>query len=246
MFFQKKKEVTLVDPEKLPQHIAIIMDGNGRWAAKRGIPRSAGHKAGAEALEEIIEAGRKMGIRHLTFYAFSTENWKRSEEEVGAIMALLRNYLKNYFTRFLKDNLRLKVIGDIGRLDEDIQEQIRNIESLSKDKDGMTVHMALNYGGRDELRRGIQKIAEEVAGATLLPNEITEAVIEASLDTAGTPDPELVIRTSGEARISNFLLWQIAYAEFYFTDTLWPDFGAEDLKKAVAYYQNRDRRFGGR
>jgi undecaprenyl diphosphate synthase len=246
MFFQKKTEALSIDASRLPKHIAIIMDGNGRWAAKRALPRQAGHKAGAEAFEQLITDAKEMGIEHITVYAFSTENWKRSQEEISAIMDLMRYYLKNSFQRFLKDNVRMHIIGDISRLDEDIQNQIREVEEKSKVKDGMTVHIALNYGGRDELRRGIQQIVEEVANGQLSPLEITEEVVESHLDTAGVPDPELVIRTSGEARISNFLLWQIAYSEFYFTDVLWPDFGKKDLEKAIYYYQNRERRFGGR
>ena len=230
----------------MPRHVAIIMDGNGRWAAKRMLPRKMGHKAGAEALERIIEAARQLGLEHLTVYAFSTENWKRSVEEVGAIMDLLRLYLKNYLQKFAKDNVRMHVIGDISRLDADIQEQIRNIEEMSKGKDGMTVHIALNYGGRDELRRGVIALARQVQDGVLEPEEITEDIISQSLDTAGVPDPELMIRTSGEERISNFLLWQLAYSEFYFTDKLWPDFTEEDLKDAIDQYCGRERRFGGR
>ncbi len=232
--------------EKMPKHIAIIMDGNGRWAKKRGLPRKAGHKAGAETLEKIISAARELGLEHLTVYAFSTENWKRSQEEVDAIMNLLRQYLKNYFKKFIKDDVRMDVIGDINRLDADIQKQIMEIEQLSKEKTGLFVHIALNYGGRDELRRAMTKMAQEVVEGRLLPAEMTEDCIAGYLDTAGTPDPELVIRTSGEERISNFLLWQAAYSEFYFCDTLWPDFTKTELEKAVFAYQNRERRFGGR
>ena len=232
--------------EKMPKHIAIIMDGNGRWAKKRGLPRKAGHKAGAETLEKIISAARELGLEHLTVYAFSTENWKRSQEEVDAIMNLLRQYLKNYFKKFIKDDVRMDVIGDINRLDADIQKQIMEIEQLSKEKTGLFVHIALNYGGRDELRRAMTKMAQEVVEGRLLPEEMTEDCIAGYLDTAGTPDPELVIRTSGEERISNFLLWQAAYSEFYFCDTLWPDFTKTELEKAVFAYQNRERRFGRR
>ncbi len=246
MFFEKETTGYPLNPEKMPKHIAIIMDGNGRWATKRGLPRKAGHKAGAEALEKIITAARELGIEHLTVYAFSTENWKRSEEEVNAIMDLLRQYLKNYFRKFLDDDVRMNVIGDITRLEQDIQEQILEIEALSQEKTGMFVHIALNYGGRDELRRAVTKVAEDVADGKLNPADITEEVITAALDTNGTPDPELVIRTSGEERISNFLLWQIAYSEFYFSEALWPDFNKKELQKAIYYYQNRERRFGGR
>ena len=247
MFFGKETvEEYQLNPEKMPKHIAIIMDGNGRWATKRALPRKAGHKAGAEALEKIIYAAKDMGLEHLTVYAFSTENWKRSEEEVRAIMDLLRMYLKNYFKKFLNDNVRMDVIGDISRLDQDIQESILEIEDISKEKTGLSVHIALNYGGRDELRRAVGKIAADVAEGKLNPADVTEDVITNALDTAGTPDPELVIRTSGEERISNFLLWQIAYSEFYFSEVLWPDFTKTELQKAIYYYQNRERRFGGR
>ena len=247
MFFGKETaEEYQLNPEKMPKHIAIIMDGNGRWATKRALPRKAGHKAGAEALEKIIYAAKDMGLEHLTVYAFSTENWKRSEEEVGAIMDLLRMYLKNYFKKFLNDNVRMDVIGDISRLDKDIQESILEIEEISKEKTGLSVHIALNYGGRDELRRAVGKIAGDVAEGKLNPANVTEDTITNALDTAGTPDPELVIRTSGEERISNFLLWQIAYSEFYFSEVLWPDFTKTELQKAIYYYQNRERRFGGR
>ena len=247
MFFGKETvEEYQLNPEKMPKHIAIIMDGNGRWATKRALPRKAGHKAGAEALEKIIYAAKDMGLEHLTVYAFSTENWKRSEEEVGAIMDLLRMYLKNYFKKFLNDNVRMDVIGDISRLDKDIQEAILEIEEISKEKTGLSVHIALNYGGRDELRRAVTKIAADVAEGKLNAADVTEDIITNALDTAGTPDPELLIRTSGEERISNFLLWQIAYSEFYFSEMLWPDFNKTELQKAIYYYQNRERRFGGR
>ncbi|MBR5269016.1 MAG: isoprenyl transferase [Anaerotignum sp.] len=247
MFFGKETvEEYQLNPEKMPKHIAIIMDGNGRWATKRALPRKAGHKAGAEALEKIIYAAKDMGLEHLTVYAFSTENWKRSEEEVGAIMDLLRMYLKNYFKKFLNDNVRMDVIGDISRLDKDIQEAILEIEEISKEKTGLSVHIALNYGGRDEIRRAVEKIAADVAEGKLNAADVTEDTITNALDTAGTPDPELLIRTSGEERISNFLLWQIAYSEFYFSEMLWPDFNKTELQKAIYYYQNRERRFGGR
>ncbi len=247
MLFQQKENTSFViDMANIPKHIAIIMDGNGRWAKKRLLPRKAGHKAGAEALERVIDDCRELGIKHLTVYAFSTENWKRSQEEIDGIMDLLRLYLNTYFTKYLKDDIRLDVIGNIQRLDEDIQKRILELEEQTKEKDGFCVHIALNYGGRDELRRAVCKIAEQSADGKLRPEEITEDVIASYLDTAGTPDPELVIRTSGEERISNFLLWQIAYSEFYFTDALWPDFDRKMLEEAIYYYQNRERRFGGR
>ncbi|WP_312046147.1 isoprenyl transferase [Anaerotignum sp.] len=246
MFFQKKEKAVSIDMTRLPKHIAIIMDGNGRWAAKRALPRKAGHKAGAEAFERLITEAKDLGIQHITVYAFSTENWKRSDEEVNAIMDLMRHYLKNSFQRFLKDNVKMHIIGDISRLDKDIQEQIQEVEEKSREKDGMTVHIALNYGGRDELLRSVQRITEKALNGQISLQDITEETVEENLDTAGVPDPELLIRTSGEERISNFLLWQIAYSEFYFTDVLWPDFSKKDLLEAIYYYQNRDRRFGGR
>ena len=246
MFFGKKKQQYDINTKTLPKHIAIIMDGNGRWATKRGFPKQSGHRAGAKALEKIITAAREMGIQYLTVYAFSTENWKRSDEEVADIMNILRQYLTTYFSDFLEDNIKMKVIGDVHCLDKDIQDKIIEIEMLSKDKDGMIVNIALNYGGRDELRRGVTRLAEDVQQGKLDAATITEDTITSYLDTADCPDPELLIRTSGEERISNFLLWQLAYTEFYFTATLWPDFDANEFKKAVNYYQNRERRFGGR
>lgn len=246
LFQQKEKSSFTIDMANIPKHIAIIMDGNGRWAKARFLPRKAGHKAGAEALERIMDDCKELGVKHLTVYAFSTENWKRSQEEIDGIMDLLRQYLNTYFTKALKDDVRLDVIGDINRLDEDIQKRILELEEQTKEKDGFCVHIALNYGGRDELRRAIRNIAQQSADGTLKPEDITEDMIASYLDTAGTPDPELVIRTSGEERISNFLLWQIAYSEFYFTDALWPDFDRKALEEAIYYYQNRERRFGGR
>ena len=238
----------MAQPEQFAQglSIGIIMDGNGRWAKKRGLPRTAGHKKGAEVFQDITRYCNEIGVESVYFYAFSTENWSRPAEEVGAIMDLLRFYLKNYFKKFVKDNIRMHVIGEKSRLDTDIQKAIAEIEDLSREKNGMTVHVALNYGGRDELRRAVTKIARETADGTLSPDAITEDTISDALDTAGTPDPELMIRTSGEERISNFLLWQIAYSEFFFSDTLWPDFDKKELERAIYYYQNRERRFGGR
>ena len=238
-----KQELQLKD---IPKHIAIIMDGNGRWAAKRALPKKAGHRAGAKPLENISQAAIDLGIEHLTVYAFSTENWKRSDEEIKGIMDLLREYLKNYIDRAKKDNVRVHIIGDITRLDEDIQQQIVELEELTKHKTGMSLHIALNYGGRDELLRAIRKVSEDVAQGKYQPEEIGEKELEQYLDTKEIPDPELLIRTSGEERISNFLLWQIAYTEFSFTEKLWPDFTEQDLKQAIYEYQNRERRFGGR
>ncbi len=235
-----------IDMEKLPVHIAIIMDGNGRWAKKRFLPRKFGHKAGADTLENITKAADKLGVKHLTVYAFSTENWKRTEEEVKGIMDLLRSYLDRYIAKADKENIKIDIIGEKSRLDADIQEKIKKIESLSADKPGLNLHIALNYGGRDDILRGIQKIAKKVEVGELKADDITEEMISESLDTGFYPDPELVIRTSGEERISNFLLWQIAYSEFVFNKKLWPDYTEEDLYEDICYYQNRDRRFGGR
>ena len=235
-----------INKTALPKHVAIIMDGNGRWAAKRFLPKKAGHKAGADTLEKISRYASDIGIAHLTVYAFSTENWKRSDEEVKGLMDLLRSYLQNYINRAKKDTIKIDVIGDIRRLDEDIQEKIRRLEALTKDKTGMALHIALNYGGRDELVRAFQRISYQITQGYLTEADITEETISNYLDTKGIPDPELMIRTSGEERISNFLLWQLAYAEFYFSDKLWPDYTERDFDQAIYAYQNRDRRFGGR
>lgn len=241
-----KKENLQLEQDNIPQHVAIIMDGNGRWAAKRALPKKAGHKAGADALEKVSRAAIDIGIKHLTVYAFSTENWKRSQEEIDGIMDLLRSYLKSHIARAERDTVKVDVIGDISRLDEDIVQQIETLKDLTKDKTGMCLHIGLNYGGRDEIVRAVKKIGYDIKDGTLLPEELDEEVFASYLDTAKYGDPELLIRTSGEERISNFLLWQIAYTEFYYTDRLWPDFTAEDLKKAIYQYQNRNRRFGGR
>lgn len=244
-FFSEKEEITL-DNQRIPKHVAIIMDGNGRWAAKRALPKKAGHKAGAQTLEKISQAAIDLGIEHLTVYAFSTENWKRSEEEVKGIMDLLRSYLKTYIDRAKKDNVKVHIIGDISRLDQDIQDSIVELEQLTAQKTGMHLHIALNYGGRDEILRAVRKVAQKAMDGEVLPEEIEDTLFESCLDTAQIPDPELLIRTSGEERISNFLLWQVAYSEFSFTEKLWPDFTEQDLKMAIYQYQNRERRFGGR
>jgi len=235
-----------IDENNMPLHIAIIMDGNGRWAKKRGLPKKMGHKAGAETLENITEVARELGVKYITVYAFSTENWKRSNEEVAGIMDLLRQYLKEHIKTANKRYVRVKIIGEISRLDKDIQEQIVVLEALTKDKNGITLNIALNYGGRDELVRSIKKIADDTKNNKILIENITEDLIPAYLDTNGIPDPELMIRTSGEKRISNFLLWQLAYTEFDFSDKLWPDYSKEDLVAAIWQFQNKDRRFGGR
>jgi len=226
----------------IPEHVAIIMDGNGRWAAAHGVPRAKGHAAGCETLEEITEAAVRMGIKYLTVYAFSTENWKRSEEEVGALMNLFRIYMKKIIDIANKNNVRVLVIGDSSRFSADLQAGMTDMINATASNTGMTLTCALNYGGRDELKRAVIKISKE----GIKPEDITDECISAHLDTAGTPDPDLLIRTSGELRISNFLLWQIAYSEIYVTDTLWPDFHTSELEKAVEAYNKRNRRFGGR
>ena len=237
----------IIDGEELeiPTHVAIIMDGNGRWAKKRLLPRNMGHRQGAKVLEQICRDAAELGIRYLTVYAFSTENWKRSTEEVTGIMNLLRSYLTNCVERASKDGLRIRVIGDRSALDADIVEMLEHAEQETAKYDKLDFTIALNYGGRDELRRASVKLAKQVQQGVLLPDQITEELISQTLDTAELPDPDLLIRTSGELRLSNYLIWQLAYAEFYFTDTLWPDFDKESLKEAIRYYNGRERRFGG-
>ncbi len=234
-----------MEDRKVPRHVAIILDGNGRWAKKRLLPRNAGHAAGSKNVEKICAAAWDMGIEYVTMYAFSTENWSRPKEEVDALMKLLHSYLKDCLKTSKKNNMQVRVIGDISKLDKNLQERIIELEEVSSKNTGLHFQVALNYGSRDEIKRSIISIANEVKEGKLLPDDITEDIISAHLDTKGIPDPDLMIRTSGEQRLSNYLLWQLAYAEFYFTDVLWPDFGKNDLQKAVEFYQSRDRRFGG-
>lgn len=229
---------------KIPTHIAIIMDGNGRWAKKRGLPRNMGHVQGAKTVEVICEAAHDMGVKYLTIYAFSTENWNRPKDEVDALMKLLRNYLKTCLKTAEKNNMCVRVIGDKTGLDEDIQKRIVELENATKNYDGLHFQIALNYGGRDELKRAVTKLAKKVKDGELDPDEITEDMIGEGLDTNEIPDPDLMIRTSNELRISNFLLWQLAYTEFYFTEVAWPDFDKKELKKAIEAYTRRDRRYG--
>ncbi len=230
----------------LPNHIAVIMDGNGRWAKKRFLPRMMGHRKGSENLKRLIEDCDKIGLRHITFYAFSTENWKRSSEEVGSLMNLLREYLDDHIKNEKDNNFKIDFIGDITRLDPDIVEKMEIVKRLYSKHKGIFVHIAMNYGSRDEIRRAVISIAKDAKEGKIEPSEITEDIISSYLDTRDYPDPELLIRTSGEMRLSNFLMWQLAYAEFYFTDKLWPDFRVEDLLEAVESYNGRERRFGGR
>ncbi len=228
----------------IPNHIAIILDGNGRWAKKRGMPRSYGHVKGCENLEKICEIAKDLGVKYLTVYAFSTENWKRSKEEVDGLMRLFRSYLKKCMKISKKNDMCVRVLGDISAFDQDIQDSIVKLEEFSKDFETLHFQIALNYGSRDEILRAVNKIKDEVKEGSLT-GDITEEIFSDHLDTAGLPDPDLMIRTSGELRLSNYLLWQLAYAEFYFTEVPWPDFDRNELVKAIEIYNSRDRRYGG-
>ena len=230
---------------KVPNHIAIILDGNGRWAKAKGMPRGYGHIKGCANLESICDDIKDLGVKYLTVYAFSTENWKRSREEVEGLMKLFRSYLKKCIKISKKNNMRMKVIGDITAFAPDIQQSVRELEEYSKDFDGIYFQLALNYGSRDEITRAVRRIAADCRDGRLAAEEIDERVIDRYLDTHDIPDPDLLIRTSGEQRLSNYLLWQLAYTEFYFTDVPWPDFTKEELLKAVEQYNARDRRYGG-
>ena len=233
------------EEKKIPNHIAIILDGNGRWAKKRGMPRSYGHVVGCDNLEKMCNVICDIGVKYLTVYAFSTENWKRSAEEVGVLMNLFRRYLKRCEKNAVKRQMRVKIIGDPTGLAPDIQDMIRELEDMSAGYDKMFFQIALNYGGRDEIRRAAEKIIADAREGKITEADMTEECFASYLDTAGIPDPDLLIRTSGEERISNFLLWQLAYTEFYFTDVPWPAFNEEELEKAIDKYNRRDRRFGG-
>ena len=230
---------------KIPVHVAIIMDGNGRWAKKRGLPRTAGHAQGARVVEQILEDADHMGIRYLTVYAFSTENWSRPDSEVKALMNLLRTYMKTSLAKCARNNVRIRVIGDKSRLDSDLQASIANLEKETASNTGIGFQIAINYGSRDEIARAARKAAMKVKEAELSPEDITEDMISDELDTCGIPDPDLLIRTGGEERISNFLLWQTAYSELYFCDAAWPDFNKTELEKAIDAFNNRERRYGG-
>lgn len=229
----------------VPKHIAIIMDGNGRWAKKRGLPRTAGHAAGAETFRKIANYSRSIGVQYLTVYAFSTENWKRSEEEVGAIMKLLGNYLKEALQDMEKNHVRFKFFGDLSRLSPNLQKLCGEAESKSAVFGDVQVNFCLNYGGRDEIVKASQAFAHDVACGRYAPEDLTESLLSSYLYSKNVPDPELIIRPSGEMRTSNFLLWQSAYSEYVFMDVLWPDFGPEDLERAIAEFNGRNRRFGG-
>ena len=229
----------------VPNHIAIILDGNGRWAKAKGLPRGYGHVKGCANLEQVCYDIKDLGVKYLTVYAFSTENWKRSREEVDGIMKLFRSYLKKCIKISRDNKLKIKIIGDISAFAPDIQESIRKLEEFSKDYDELYFQIAMNYGSRDEITRGMRKMAQDVADGKVSPDQITEDTIGSYLDTAGVPDPDLLIRTSGEQRLSNFLMWQLAYTEFYFTDVAWPDFHKAELVQAIEKYNQRDRRYGG-
>lgn len=230
---------------KIPQHIAIILDGNGRWAKAKGMPRNYGHTVGAKNVETVCQAAHDLGIRYVTMYAFSTENWNRPDGEVEALMKLLESYLKNCVRTADKNNMRVRVIGDTSRLSEKFQRQIAELEAVSAKNDGLNLQIAINYGSRDEMIRAMRRLCVDVKAGKRQPEEIDEQMFERYLDTAGIPDPDLLIRTSGEQRLSNYLLWQLAYSEFYFTDVPWPDFGRDELVRAIEAYNKRDRRFGG-
>lgn len=230
----------------LPTHIAIIMDGNRRWAKERGLNVSEGHKKGAETLENIANYCNNIGIKYLTVYAFSTENWKRSKEEVGALMNLLKFYLDKFSKRADTQNIKIKVLGDIDVLEDSLQKSINKAIERTKNNTGLTLNIALNYGGRAEITMAMKKIAQEVKEGILNPEDINETTIGQNLYTAGQPDPDLLIRTSGEIRTSNFLPWQIVYSEFCFKEKYWPDFGNEDIDEAIQIYQKRNRKFGGK
>ena len=230
---------------KIPRHVAIILDGNGRWAKKRGLPRNMGHVEGCKTVEQTVEDAARLGIEYLTVYGFSTENWKRSAEEVGALMQLFRYYMKRLLKVAKKNNVRVIMIGERSRFDEDIIEGLNRLEEETKDNTRMTFTIAVNYGSRDEITRAVRRMMTDCQAGRLSPEDVDESVIAGYLDTRELPDPDLLIRTSGEQRLSNYLLWQLAYTEFYFTDVLWPDFNKEELVKAIEKYNGRDRRFGG-
>lgn len=243
--FRKRPGPARVNMEALPRHVAIIMDGNGRWAQKRGLPRKAGHAAGAETFRTIATFAKELGLSYLTVYAFSTENWKRPKDEVDAIMGLLEQYLHEAIDTMARDKVKMAFFGDLSPLSEKLQRLCRETQEISRGYDGCQVNICLNYGGRDEVLRAARAYAADCLEGRADANHLTAEAFGGYLYSAGVPDPDLVIRPSGEKRISNFLLWQSAYSEFYFTDVLWPDFTKEDLLLALADYQRRDRRYGG-
>lgn len=245
MFFKRKKKKNEIDFARLPQHIGVIMDGNGRWAKKRGLPRSAGHQAGADTLKKIVTECNKMGIKYITVYAFSTENWKRPKEEVDFLMNLLMSYLMDAERTLAGENVRIRAIGSGRELSPEMREQIKKTEEFTSKNTGIVMNIALNYGSREELVNATKNICEKVQKGEILPQDIDADMISGQLYTGGQPDPDLIIRTSNEQRLSNFMMWQASYSELYFTKTLWPDFSVESLYDAILEYQNRDRRYGG-
>ncbi len=253
-FSEKNRKYTrnlyMLDREKMPQHVAIIMDGNGRWAKERGLPRLAGHNAGMKAMKKIVDHSDKLGIKYLTVYAFSTENWKRSAAEVSGIFKLLVTYVKSDLKELVRNNVRVRVLGDYSKLPDDAVKSLERTLRDTENNTGLQFNIALNYGGRDEIRKAVQTISEKVQRGEIAPGDITDEMISEELSTgklhADVPDPELIIRTSGELRLSNFLLWQSAYSELVFPQVMWPDFTPQEYEKAIADYQSRERRFGGR
>ncbi len=245
MSFFRRREAPKVDLNRLPRHVAIIMDGNGRWAKSRGLPRRAGHAAGAETFRTIATFAKELGLEYLTVYAFSTENWKRPADEVEAIMKLLEKYLHEAIETMARDKVKMAFFGDLSPLPAHLQALCRKTQEISKGYDGCQVNICLNYGGRDELLRAAKAFAMDCVEGRADPGHLTQKAFGDYLYSAGVPDPDLIIRPSGEVRVSNFLLWQCAYAEFYFTDVLWPDFSKEELLRALAAYQGRSRRYGG-
>jgi undecaprenyl diphosphate synthase len=243
--FSSKGPESAVDFEHLPRHVAIIMDGNGRWAKKRGLPRTAGHAVGAETFRTIATYAKEIGLEYLSVYAFSTENWKRSQEEVSAIMGLLKKYLLEAIGQMERDRVKMEFFGDLSRLTPELQELCQRTREISSRYEGCQVNICLNYGGRDEILRAVRSWQADCAAGKTNPEELTEERFSSYLFSRGVPDPDLIIRPSGEVRTSNFLLWQSAYSEYYFTDVLWPDFSKNDLLKAIAAYQKRSRRYGG-
>ncbi len=233
-----------IEKERLPRHVAIIMDGNGRWATQRGLHRVAGHRRGKESVRAVVETARRLGIPYLSLYAFSTENWQRPKDEVSALMKFLRHYLLVELKRLMRHGIRLLAIGNLRRLPREVQSALREARECTRHNTGMTVILAVSYGGREELTEAVREIARRVQRAEIAPEDVDQDLVAAHLGTAGIPDPDLLIRTSGELRISNFLLWQIAYTEIYVTDTLWPDFREREFLDALAHFQGRERRFG--
>lgn len=242
---KKKREELVLDKDNMPRHIAIIMDGNGRWAKRRKLPRTMGHKAGVETIRRVIKETHILGIKYLTLYAFSTENWKRPKDEVSALMKLLVEYLRSELQELNKNGVVIKILGDINMLPKDAQSEVKEAIEITKNNTGVVLNIAFNYGGRDEIIRAVKLVSNDVKSGKLSIEDIDEKTLEKYLYTNGTPDPDLIIRPSGEQRISNFLLWQCAYSEFWYSNVCWPDFKEEHLHEAIYDYQHRDRRYGG-